>query len=98
MDVREREKQGWVEDVECSQGDGTKQRVWGRKCDGLMRLLVPSELMMMNAHHSQWLFSGFRTRVKLNKKRRSLQNTVACKKWVHSAASINISFLSKALI
>ena len=36
-----------MEELECSQGGGTEQRVLVRECVGLMRLLVRRDLMIM---------------------------------------------------
>ena len=35
-----------VEELECGQGSGAKQRVLGKERDGLMRLLAQREMMM----------------------------------------------------
>ena len=50
-DCREGERQSRVEELECGEGSGAKQRVLGKKRDqerdGLMRLLAPRDMMMM---------------------------------------------------
>ena len=46
-DGREGERQSGVEELECGQGSGAKQRALGRERDGLMRLLAQREMMMM---------------------------------------------------
>ena len=46
-DCREEEKQGSVEELECSQGGCTEQRVLVRECIGLMHLLARRDLMIM---------------------------------------------------
>ena len=46
-DGREGERQSGVEELECGQGSGAKQRVLGKERDGLMRLLAQREMMMM---------------------------------------------------
>ena len=45
-DCREGERQSRVEELECGQGSGARQRVLGKERDGLMRLLAPREMMM----------------------------------------------------
>ena len=49
-DGRAGERQSRVEELECGQGSGAKQRVLGKKRDGLMRLLAQREMMMMMTH------------------------------------------------
>ena len=39
-DCQKRERQGWVEELECCQGSSMQQRDLGRQCDGLMPLQV----------------------------------------------------------
>ena len=46
-DCREGERQSRVEEMECGQGSGAKQRVLGKERDGLMCLLARREMMMM---------------------------------------------------
>ena len=43
----ENEKQGRVEELECSQGSGAEQRELVWKCVGLMRLLARRDIMMI---------------------------------------------------
>ena len=46
--LREREKQGRVEELECSQGSSAGQRVLVWECVGLMCLLARGDLMMIS--------------------------------------------------
>ena len=41
------ELQSRLEELECGQGSGAKQRVLGKERDGLMRLLAQREMTMM---------------------------------------------------
>ena len=44
----EREKQGKMKELECSQGGSTEQRVLVRECVDHMRLLGHTDCIMMN--------------------------------------------------
>jgi len=48
-----------VEESECGQGSGARQRVLGKERDGLMRLLAPREMMMMMIYTVEVLFFNF---------------------------------------
>ena len=59
----EGEKQGRVEELECSQGSGAEQRVLVWECVGLMRLLAWGVLMMMTWIHYKKAYRTHLTRV-----------------------------------
>ena len=46
-DCREGERPSRVEELECGQGSGARQRVLGKERDGLMCLLARREMTMM---------------------------------------------------